>query len=640
MLFLTGAINRKGAHISDSSPEATQRSMGVEVTIAACDYEDVHLTFLDCPGSIEFAQETYNALVGAGTAIVVCEPDLEKVLILAPVLKFLNDWRIPHLLFVNKMNRGQENFQELLEALTTIAQKPLVPQQYPIWQNHELVGYIDLVTEQAYHYHPHSPADPVPFPAELGELEKIARANMLEAMANFDDQLLEELLEDIEPPQAEIMRDLKQELSADQIVPVFFGMADQDYGVRPLLDALKKEAPAPNVTAERRGLTMGKDEQTIIQILKTYLDPQGGKLSVVRVWQGQLKDGMTLGQERIGSLYHLLGSEQTYTSIAEVGEIVAINRLNSTKTGDTLAEGEVTPLPKAQSLKPVYALAVMAKNRQDEVKLAGALDRLKEEDPSLHWEHHGDTREIILWGQGEIHLQVALARLERKYKIAMVTELPKIPYKETIKKGTSSHGRYKHQSGGHGAFGDVYLDIKPVGRGEGFHFHETIVGGVVPRQYIPGVEKGVKEYLAEGPLGFPIVDIDVTLTNGSFHAVDSSEQAFRQAARIAMTEAMPACTPQLLEPILLIQVSIPNEFTSRALQLVSSRRGQILGYEGITDWKNWDQVSGYLPQSEMHDFIIELRSLTLGVGSFDWQYDHLQEVPDKVAQKVLRATEA
>jgi elongation factor G len=217
----------------------------------------------------------------------------------------------------------------------------------------------------------------------------------------------------------------------------------------------------------------------------------------------------------------------------------------------------------------------------------------------------------------------------------MSTHLPQVPYKETIRKATSSHGRYKHQSGGHGQFGDVHLDIKPLSRGEGFNFSQSIVGGVVPKQYIPGVEIGVREYLVHGPLGFPVVDVAVTLTNGSYHSVDSSEQAFKQAARLAMTEGMLNCEPTLLEPIMSIQVCAPKEYTSKVLQLVTGRRGQILGYEGRSDWPAWDCVSGYLPQAEMHDFIVELRSLTLGVGFFNWQYDHLQEVPGKLAENVL-----
>ena len=652
LLFVTNAISRKGNikdgnTVGDSATEARDRQMSVEVSVASTDYQGTRFTFLDCPGSVEFAQETYNALIGVDAAVVVCEPVSDRVLTLAPLFKFLDDWEIPHIVFINKMDRltcdGDacgHPYREVLDALKSVSTRPLVPHQYPIGKGEQLIGFIDLVTEQAYHYHPGAPADPVPLPESLREQEKATRAEMLEALANFDDHLLEELLEEIEPPQEEILQDLRMELGADLIVPVFMGVAEQDYGVRPLLEALLREAPAPETTAERRGID-GNAETPVAQVLKTYYTPQGGKLSLVRVWQGQLIDGIVLNGVRVGGLYRLLGQQQQSINQALAGEIVALGRLEGILTSQTLTSNtgqSLLELAKANSLAPVYALAIAPEKRKDEVKLSGALTKLLEEDPSLAWEQHGDTHEIILWGQGEIHLQVALDRLRRKYNLPMSTHLPRVPYKETICKPASSHGRYKHQSGGHGQFGDVYLDIKPLPRGEGFNFSQTVVGGVVPKQYIPGVEIGVREYLVHGPLGFPVVDVAVTLTNGSYHTVDSSEQAFKQAARLAMTEGMPNCEPTLLEPVMTIQVCAPKEYTSKVLQLVSGRRGQILGYEGRSDWLGWDCVCAYLPQAEMHDFIVELRSLTLGVGFFKWEYDHLQEVPGKLAEGVLATT--
>lgn len=645
LLFVTGAITRKGSikdgnTVGDSAAEARDRHMSVEVSAACTEYNDICFTFVDCPGSVEFAQETFNALMGVDAAIVVCEPITDRVLTLAPLFKFLDDWEIPHLVFVNKMDRANINVLDTLHALKAVSSRPLVAHQYPIIQGEQLIGFIDLVSEQAYKYHAGAPADPIPFPEELKEEEHIARAEMLEALANFDDHLLEELLEDIEPPQEEILTDLKLELGADLVVPVFFGVAEQDYGVRPLLQALEREAPEPETTAERR-LKGQKSKNPIAQVLKTYYTPQGGKLSLVRIWQGKLTDGIVLNGVRAGGLYRLLGQQQQQVNEASAGEIIAISRLEGIKTGETLSteQQSITALPKAVQLEPVYALAITPEKRNDEVKLSGAITKLLEEDPSLAWEQHGDTHEVILWGQGEIHLQVALDRLRRKYNLPMTTHLPQVPYKETIRKPASSvHGRYKHQSGGHGQFGDVYLDIKPLARGEGFNFKETIVGGVVPRQYIPGVEIGVREFLAHGPLGFPIVDVAVTLTNGSYHTVDSSEQAFKQAARLAMQTGIPKCEPTLLEPILRVEVTTPSEFTAKVLQLLTGRRGQILGYEGISNWQGWDSVSAYLPQSEMQNFIVELRSLTLGVGYFHWEFDHLQEVPERLAEKILASS--
>ncbi|OYD95330.1 elongation factor G [Nostoc sp. 'Peltigera membranacea cyanobiont' 210A] len=644
LLFVTGAISRKGNikdsnTVGDSAAESRDRHMSVEVSAASTEYNGIRFTFIDCPGSVEFAQETYNALIGVDAAIVVCEPIRDRVLTLAPLFKFLDDWEIPHLVFVNKMDRANIHVLETLHALKAVSSRPLVAHQYPIMNGEQLTGFIDMVSEQAYQYHPGAPADPIPFPESLKEEEHTARAEMLEALANFDDHLLEELLEDIEPSQEEILKDLKMELGADLVVPVFFGVAEQDYGVRPLLEALLREAPEPETTAERR-LKNIKGDKPLAQVLKTFYTPQGGKLSLVRVWRGKLTDGIILNGIRTGGIYRLMGQQQQFVNEVGAGEIVALSRLEGIKTGDTISTEPqaAMELAKAVQLEPVYALAITPEKRNDEVKLSSAITKLLEEDSSLAWEQHGDTHEVILWGQGEIHLQVTLDRLRRKYNLPMTTHLPQVPYKETIRKTVASvHGRYKHQSGGHGQFGDVFLEIKPLPRGTGFNFNETIVGGVVPKQYIPGVEMGVREFLTHGPLGFPIVDLAVTLTNGSYHNVDSSEQAFKQAARLAMQTGISQAEPTLLEPILRVDVITPSEFTSKVLQLLSGRRGQILGYEGRNDWQGWDNVSANLPQAEMQNFIVELRSLTLGVGSFHWEYDHLQEVPEKLAERVIHS---
>lgn len=645
LLSVTGAITRKGNAkdgntVGDSSPEARDRKMSVEVNCATAEYENVRFTFLDCPGSIEFAQETYNALIGVDAAVIVCEPVADRTLTLAPLFKFLDDWEIPHLVFINKIDRActdettcGSNFTNIINALKSISSRPIVPHQYPIGHNEQIIGFIDLVTEQAYHYHSGAPADPVPLPEHLKTQESAARQEMLEELANFDDHLLEELLEEINPDAEEITRDFKMELGADLIVPVFIGIAEQDFGVRPLLEALLRESPTPETTAERRGFIQGENK-VLGQILKTYYTPQGGKLSLVRMWRGTLADGAVLNGVRVNGLYRLTGHQTQSLQSVSGGEIVAVGRLEGWKTGDALGSDEL--LPKAEIISPVYALAIVPEKRNDEVKLSSALAKLLEEDPSLVWEQHGDTHEIILWGQGEIHLKVALDRLRRKYNLPMVTHLPQVPYKETIRKSAASiHGRYKHQSGGHGQFGDVYLDIAPQPRGEGFNFSDKIVGGVVPKQYIPGVEVGVREYLDRGPLGFPVVDVSVTLTNGSYHSVDSSEQAFKQAARLAMQEGMAKCEPALLEPIAKVEICTPNECTSKVLQLVSGHRGQILGYEGKADWKGWDAVSAYLPIAEMQNLIVELRSQTMGVGFFNWEFDRLQEVPEPLAKRVL-----
>jgi elongation factor G len=645
LLYVSGAVSRRGSvkngnTVGDASAEARGRQMSTEITAASVEHGSLHFTFLDCPGSVELYQEGLNALIGVDTAVVVCEPDPQKVLTLAPLFRILDEWGIPHLVFLNKMDRAVTPFQEVLSALKEVSSRPLVLQQYPIGQNETLKGFIDLITEQAFQYHPDAPADPIPLPADLQDQEHAVRAEMLETLAEFDDHLLEELLEDINPPETEVLKDLKEELGADLIVPVFLGVAEQGFGVRPLLNALEKEAPDAQETAELRGLGTGDDP--IAQVLKTFISAQGGKLSLVRVWQGTLTDGMSLNKVRVSGIYRLMGQQQSSVAQANAGDIVALGRMDSIQTGDTLygngISAEVSELPRADRISPVFAQAVRPQNRKDEVKLTTALNKLQEEDPALSWVMQDNTHEILLWGQGEIHLLIAKERLERKYNLPVEMQAPHIPYCETIRKAASSHGRYKHQTGGHGQFGDVHLDIQPQPRGEGFQFKETIVGGAVPRQYIPGVEMGVREFLVNGIYGFPVVDVSVTLTNGSYHSVDSSEQAFKQAARLAMQSGMPNCQPVLLEPIERIVISSPTAFTSSVLRLITNRRGQVLGYEGKEGWQGWDEVSAYLPMAEMHGLITELRSLTQGVGFFHWQEDHLQEVPDKIAERVLAMT--
>lgn len=637
LLFVSGAINRKGSvkegnTVGDGSPEARSHQMSVEVSVAHALSDGIPWTFLDCPGSVEFMQESLNALVGADLALVVCEPDPDRVLTLAPLLKYLDDWQIPHLLFVNKLDRANCSFTEILQALRSISSRPIVPQQFPIGMGSTLVGYIDLIEEKAYHYHPGAAADPVPLPEDLREQEQATRAEMLETLADFDDHLLEELVEDIDPPQGEIIGDLKQDLGADLIVPVLCGVAEQDYGVRPLLQALVKEAPDPEATVARHRFST---QDAVAQVLKTYVTPHG-KLSLVRVWQGEIVDGMTVNGQRINGIYRLMGQQQMAVDKAQVGEIVALGRLEGVSTGALVTPTALsTSPPQIERLKPVYALALTPEQRQDQVKLSDSLNKLMDEDPALSWEQQEDTHEVLLWGQGEIHLQVALEQLLRKYHLPVRTHLPHIPYKETIRQSASAHGRYKHQTGGHGQFGDVYLTICPAERGSGIHFRDTVVGGAVPKQYIPAVEMGVREFTARGPLGFPMVDIEVTLTNGSYHSVDSSDQAFKQAARIAMQAGTPNCDPILLEPIVEMTISVPNTYTSQSMQLLTRRRGQILGYQLKPHWKDWDELKAYLPQAEMRDFILELRSLTFGVGAFSWTYHHLQEMPQKLAHQIL-----
>jgi elongation factor G len=372
-------------------------------------------------------------------------------------------------------------------------------------------------------------------------------------------------------------------------------------------------------------------------VFKTYHQAHTGKLSLVRVWQGKLQDGMNLNGHRVGGVSRMKGHELQKLASAGAGEVVALGRLDQVATGALLSSSGkasvATPWP--ERLPKLFSLAIETENRQDEVKLTAALAKILEEDPSLSLEQNPDTHEMVLWGQGEIHLQIAIDRLRLKYNLPVRSRRPQVNYKETIRRGITHHARYKRQTGGHGQFADIHVKIQPRARGAGFEFVDEVVGGSVPRNYIPSVEDGIREYMPRGPLGFPMVDFAVTLFDGQYHAVDSSDMAFKTVARQAMSEAMPKCDPVLLEPIFNVKIAVPNEFTSRVHGLISGRRGQILGFDAKEGWTGWDEVNALMPQSELHDLIIELRSLTLGVGSFAWKFDHLQELTGRLADKIV-----
>ncbi len=646
LLFATGATNRKGTAkegnmVGDSSAEARARQMGVELNCASSEYLGERWTFLDCPGSVELAQEAQNALVAADVAVVVCEPEISRALTLAPLLKFLDDRKIPHMLFVNKMDNSSYRVREVLEALQAVSSRPLVLRQVPIREGDAVSGYVDLVSERAYRYKPGQPSDLIKMPDDAAEREKEARTGMLEALADFDDTLLEQLLEDTIPTPQEVYAQLTKDLAGDLIVPVFLGAAERDHGVRRLLKALRHEVPGPAATAKRLGIAPAAGD-TVATIIKTYHQPHTGKLSLARVWAGTLQDGMSLGGHRVGSVNRMTGHELAKLGSAGLGDVVALGRMEQTATGQLLtASGKPAgTVDMPEKLPAVFSLAITAINRSDEVKLSAALTKLVEEDPSLSIEHNQETHELVLWGQGEIHLQITIDRLRLKYSLPVKSHRPTVGYKETIRHGVRQHARHKRQSGGHGQFGDVHVDIKPQPRGLGFEFQNEVVGGSIPRNFIPSVEEGVREYLVRGPLGFPVVDVAVALFDGQYHAVDSSDMAFKTAGRMAMSEGMPKCGPVLLEPIFHVQISIPNEFTARAHGLISGRRGQILGFDAKAGWPGWDEVSAHIPQSELHDLIIELRSLTLGVGTFAWRFDHLQELIGRLADKVVEQRQA
>jgi elongation factor G len=643
ILARTGAITRQGSMASgntvgDASDEARHHGMSVELNVATVDFLGDNFSFLDSPGSIEFQADAAHALTACDAAVVVCEPDEKKVPALQLILKQLEDRGIPHFLFVNKIDKAEAGVRDVIPMLQPASTKPLVLRQIPIWENEIVSGFIDLALERAYVYREHATSEVMAIPDALADSEKQARFSMLEKLADYDDELMEQLLEDVLPPRDKVFDDLSKDFREGLICPVLMGSAEHGNGVFRLLKALRHETPFVESTAKRLGV---EKEPACAFVAKTFHTAHGGKLSLARVLTGSFADGATVyggGEEdRISGIFSVMGQEPTKRDEAKAGDTVAFGRLDSIQTGTTLTteKGKTVAIETATTPNPVFGLAIAAKEKKDEVKLTAAIAKVIEEDPSLTLSHSQDMGEMVLWGQGEMHLRVALERLVRKYGIDASTSPRQIPYRETIRKSTEIRGRHKKQSGGHGQFGDVVVTIKPQPRGSGFEFTDRITGGVVPKNYIPSVEIGVRDYLSSGPLGFPVVDVAVCLIDGSYHSVDSSDMAFRQAGRIAMNEGMPQCQPVLLEPVMAVEIAVPSEATAKVNSIVSSRRGQILGFDARPGWNGWDVVEANIPEAEIQNLIVELRSATAGVGTFNAKFDHLAELTGKVADNVL-----
>jgi len=645
ILARTGAIPRQGKiseknTLGDASQEARDHGMSVELNVAETEFLGDIYTFVDCPGSIEFQSDANAALTACDVAVVVCEPDDKKVAALQLILKKLENRGIPHLLFLNKIDKTEAKIRDVLPALQPASEKPLVLRQVPIWENDIATGFVDLALERAFVYREHQPSEVIELPDSLADRKAEARYSMLEQLADYDDQLMEQLLDDIEPPKDKVFDDLGAELRTGNICPVLLGSAENGNGILRLMKALRHEAPSVASTAERLGVA---DTANCAQVMKTFHTAHGGKLTLARVLTGEFADGATVfagdRDERISGIFALMGQEPKKRGTAKAGDTVAFGRLDTIATGDTLTtdKGKQVEIESLPPPPPVYGKAIHAKERKDEVKLTTAIGRIIEEDPSISLAHNQDLGEMAMWGQGEMHLRVALEKLVHKYGIDAETTPRQVPYKETIRKAAEVRGRHKKQSGGHGQFGDVVVDIKPLPRGAGFEFSDSITGGVVPKQYIPSVEGGVKDYLVAGPMGFPVVDVAVILKDGSYHSVDSSDQAFRTAGQIAMREGMPKCSPVLLEPIMVVEFAVPSEVTAKINGIISSRRGQILGFDARPGWDGWDLVQAHMPESEIQDVIIELRSATAGVGTFTAKFDHLAELTGKIADQVLES---
>ncbi|WP_224370090.1 elongation factor G [Hyalangium versicolor] len=624
-----GALRPPGA-----DGAANGRTMTAELAAVTTEFLGERWTFIDCPGAPEFAQEAKHALMICDAALVVCDTGPERAAALSPLFHFLDKRQIPHLLFLNALDESGASLRALLDSLQVVSARPLVLREIPIREGERMVGIVDLVSERAWGTTAEKEAALIPLPESDRPVEEAARRQMLERLADQDDALLEQLIEDIVPPPGVLYEQMARALREDRLVPVFIGSAERGLGLLRLLKGLRHEVPGVEETRTRLGIPVSGTSR--VQPFKIWHLPHVGKQSLVRVWRGTVADGGTLGGGRVTGVFQPHGTKHTPVSTANEGEVAILGRLDSAHAGDHVeVDGarrtEIWPVAPP----PVHQVAITAEKRTDDVKLPGALARLVEEDPSLSVDQDPDTQRLLLGGQGELHLREAIERLSTRLRVPVAVHPVPIPYRETVRRHGTHHARYKRQSGGHGQFGDVVVDVRPLPRGQGFSFTSAVVGGAVPRQYIPAVEEGILDGLRRGPLGFPVVDVAVALTGGTYHSVDSSDQAFRTAARLAMAESLPKLEPVLLEPILRMEIHVPRDAMPRAQRLVTGRRGQLLGFDADLDLPGWEILTAYMPQAELKDFIVELRSVSAGLGSYVAHHDHYSELMGRQAERIV-----
>jgi elongation factor G len=642
LLEAAGAIPRLGSveagtSVGDSSPEARSRGASTELNLMRFSWAGDDYVLLDAPGSVGFAAEADSALDVCDLALVVIPPEPERAPLAEPLLRELEARGVPHAIFVNKIDKAPGTIEHLLEALEPCSSAALVARQIPIAKGQEITGFIDLALDRAYHYRQGKASELQPVSDEMKDAEATARFHMLEQLADHDDDLLEQLLEDKQPELPVIFRDLTRETAQGLIVPIMFGSAVNGFGVRRLLKALRHDTPAPDETARRLGI-----HSPAIEVFKVCNETSVGRLAIARVFGATLAEGAELTPgpgmaQRAGALFALQGGTTQRLKQAKPGEVIGIAKADQVKPGDRLGiGGAAAPRGEREGRQANYAICIAVRDHKDEVRLSTSLNKLLEEDPGLSWETLDETHETLLRGINEEHVNLALDRLKRRYGLAVETRPPSLAVRETVRKGAVQRGRHKKQSGGHGQYGDVVIELRPLPRGEGFVFEDKITGGVIPKQWIPAVEHGVRDAMAKGPLGCRVVDVAVTLTDGSFHSVDSSELAFRTAGRLAMQEALAQSAPYLLEPIAHVTIQAPGSATSRVTSAISSSRGRVLDMGPREGWSRWDTIEALVPEAELRALATDLRSISQGMATFETRFDHLAECTGKTAEEIIQ----
>jgi len=643
LLHAAGAIPRPGSVDAgtaqgDASPEARSRGGSTELNLTRFTWADDQYILLDCPGAIGFAADADCALEVADLALVVLTPEAERAALAEPVLRQLEDRGVPHIVLINKVDKAWGGIDQLLDALQPLSDAAIVDRQVPISKGEQAVGFIDLALNRAFNFRLGQPSEQVPIPEDLRDEERAARFHMLEQLADHDDYLLEQLLSEEEPDLETVCGDLRRETAEGLVVPVLLGSASCGYGMRRLLKALRHDTPLSATTAKRLGI-----DGPALEVFKVANDTPVGRLALGRVFGTTLEEGTSLtsangATQRAGALFGLQGGSTNRLKQANQGDIIGIAKADDIQAGERLGIGNA--LPSAREGGAVRfansALAISVKDHKDEVRLSTALNKLTEEDGGLSWEIVEGAHETLLRGINDEHLSLALERLKRRYRLEVDATQPSIAIRESIRKTVTQRGRHKKQSGGHGQYGDVVIEVRPLPRGTGFEFVDKITGGVIPRQYISAVDAGIRDAMQKGPLGCEVVDVMVSLTDGSYHTVDSSELAFRTAGRIAMSEALAVASPYLLEPIAHVTIQCPGTATSRITSALPSRRSRILGMTPRAGWSRWDTIEAQVPEAEIFGFQTDIRSLSQGMATFEARFDHLAEVTGKAADAIAQ----
>ncbi|MGO8947650.1 MAG: elongation factor G [Ktedonobacterales bacterium] len=638
-LYDSGAANRigkvdEGTSASDSDPDEIKHHMSINLAVIPTEWRHNKINFLDTPGYADFVGEVRAALRVADAAVVVVSADKGAEIGTELVWKYANQDHLPRLVFINKLDRDNTSYEKALASLRSHFGSSIAPLSMPIGEQSALSGVVDLVSGKAFSFSG-TKVVPIDMPQSLAATAAGYREQLVERAIESDDELMAKYLEGEEIAEDELRQAIKKAVAANSLVPVLAGSCALNIGIQTLLDAITDYLPSAAVRSPT-----GTAGATAF-VFKTVVDPQKGQQTFFRTYSGSLKSDSHVinlssnADERLGQLYSMRGKAQESVAEVPTGDIGAVVKLSGTHTGDTLGAKDSHVLPPINLPKPIFTASVTAKTQSDLDKMGTALSRLTEEDPTLIVARDPETAETLLSGMGESHIDIALERMQRRYGVDVIKHDRKVPYRETIKKKARAEGRHKKQSGGHGQFADIWLEIEPlVGSDETYVFENKIVGGVVPKEYVPGVEKGVAESLKQGFIaGCPVVHIRVALVDGKYHPVDSSSQAFETAAHIGMKEAVALATPALLEPIMTAVIEVPEANMGDVNSDLNTKRARILGMESIGDGQQ--RITAQVPMAEMLHYATDLRSITQGRGTFSMELSGYEEVPAHIQQQII-----